>query len=235
MVKSRLEEIQKVIEGISERKYDEAMKEGQSLFLQKKYSEARKAFANALVHKPGDLQAFTHFNTIDSVWAKDYMDKGDEAYKAKKFVLAKANYKEAISIKPDFPFARNKFNQARKEADPLIYNMEKEKGNQAMKAYDLQAARRAYDSALLVKPGDRYIEGQLRKLVVEEKKVEQEEKQEAAYQTVLATAKSLADKASVAQEYELAIKEYQRASDMMPLRKFPKKKITYLKNLKKAV
>ncbi|MEJ7736644.1 MAG: hypothetical protein WKF97_04385 [Chitinophagaceae bacterium] len=235
VVKSRLEESRKQVQGIKEKRYDEAIKEGQNYHSLKKYGEAKKAYLKTLEDKPGDVQALKYINLTDSVWAKDYVDKGDEAYKAKKYVLAKTNYQEAMSIKADYPSLQNKFNQAKKDADPLIYKIEREKGDEALKATDVEEARRAYDSALSVRPDDRYIENQLKKLIPEEENIELDEKREAAYQSILAAAKSLAGKASNVQEYDLAIKEYERALAMIPTRKFPRKLINELTKIKNGV
>lgn len=234
-VKSRLEESRTQIKNIKGKKFDEAIKEGLNYYSSKNYGDARKAYLKALHNRPKDVQALKYLNLTDSVWAKEYVEKGDEANKLKKYVDTKAYYKEALNIKPDYPSLQSKYNQIKLKADPLIYKIEKEKGDQALRANDSEEARRAYDSALSVSPGDRYIQNQLKKLIIEEEKIEQEEKKEAAYQGILASAKSLADKASDVQGYELAIKEYQRALTVIPTRKFPLKKIDELTKIKNAV
>lgn len=235
VVKSRLVESRKQIQGIIGKNFDEAINTGKNYFSAKKYPEAKRTYLKALEYRPGDLQVLKLINLNDSLWAKDYVDKGDEANKAKKYIDVKTYYKEALNIKPDYPFLQNKFNKAKKDADPLIYKIEKDKGDQAMAAKDIKEARRAYDSILSIYPNDRNTKSQLNILITEEKKIEEEEKKEAVYQGILATAKSLADKASNVQEYDLAIKEYQRASDMIPDRKFPKKKKIELTKIKKGV
>lgn len=235
IVKSRLEECRKEIARIKGKKYNEAIRKGQDYYTSKNYKEAKKANKEALELRPGDELALKNIRFIDSMWLKDYVDKGDEAYKAKKYIDAKRYYKEALTIKPDDPLLQNKFSLAKKEADPLIYKIEKERGDLALNANDIKEARRAYDSALAVRPDDAYIKKQLKKVVVEEEKIAQEEKNEAIYQGILANAKNLAGAASNAREYELAIKEYKRASDMMPTRKFPKKKMAELAKIKSSV
>jgi tetratricopeptide (TPR) repeat protein len=210
------------------------MRDGQKRFLKKNYSQAKDAYLKALEHKPRDTHALKSYALVDSIWAKDYVDKGDDAYRAKNYVLAKANYQTALSIKPEYPSLQNKYKQAKNEADPVIYELEKENADQAFKANDFKEARRAYDSALSVRQGDKYIQSRLKLLVIEEQKIEQEERVESVYQEVLASAKQLAEKGSDAQDYELAIKEYQRALTIIPNRKFPKKRINELKKLKKG-
>jgi tetratricopeptide (TPR) repeat protein len=235
IVKSRLEESRTHIQNLKGKKYEEAIKNGQNYQFLKKYSEAKRAYLKAKEHNPGDVQVLKLINSNDSVWAKEHVDKGDEANKAKKFIEAKTYYKDAFNIKPDYFGLQDKLNQARKDADPLIYKIEKTNLIQAMKANDTEEARRAYDSILFIYPNDGYTKSQLNKLIIEEKKIEEEEKKEAVYQGILTTAKSRADKASNVQEYDLAIKEYQRASDMIPTRKFPKKKIDELTKMKNGV
>lgn len=228
-VRSKLEESSKRVEGIKENKYGEALKEGQNYYGLQKYSEARKAYQKALEYKPGDIQALKYISLTDSVWAKVYVDKGDEANKAKRYVYAMINYQEARRIKADYPLLENKFNQAKESANPIVYEAEKKKGDQAMKANDIVEARRAYDSALSARPDDRYIKSQVKNLIIEEEKIEQEERKEATYQSILVQAKGLADKASNVQGFDSAIKEYEKAISVIPDRKFPRKKIAELR------
>lgn len=236
IAQSRLDESHKQLELIGKgKKFDEAMKEGQNYFHLKNYGEAREAYLNALNYKPADQHALKNIRLTDSVLCKEYIDYGDAEIKAKNYVLAKTNYQNALSIKADYPFLQEKYDQVKKQADPIIYEIEKKKGNKSMKAKDLYRARQAYDSARSVKPGDGYIMAQLKKLGVEEEKVLEEEKKEAAYQEILANAKNLADKAAAIQEFDLAIREYERALGMVPTRKFPKKKIKQLTKIKNTL
>ncbi len=232
VVKSRLEESRTQIKNSKGKKYDEAITTSKNYLSEKKYPDARKGFQEALKHKPGDIQALNYINLTDSLWAKVYVDKGDEANKAGKKIDAKSYYKDASYIKPDYPFLLDKVNQAKKDADPEIYKIEKTKLDLAMKANDIEEARRAYDSILSIYPNDKYTKSQLPKLINEEKKIEEEKKEEADYQHILATAKSLADKASNVEGIDVAIKEYKRASDMIPARIFPKKRINELTKIK---
>jgi tetratricopeptide (TPR) repeat protein len=237
-VKSRLKEIEKQLQVIDiDTKYQHALNEGNSYYSQKKYEEAIKSYDTALKYKPGDAQAKKWIHLTDSAWAKVYIDKGDVAYKAKNYVLAMTNYQTALGImaddhSADYASLQDKLNQVKVLAAPDIYKTEKKNGDEAMKANDIEEARRAYDAALSAKPGDKYIIAQLEKVEIAEQKIKQDEQNEAEYQSILAKAKELADKASDAQGYELAIKEYKRASDKIPGRKFPANRIKELSRLK---
>ena len=235
-IKSRIEEIRRVRVGIvKENNYRQAMNEGQRYFASKNFEKAKEAYKGAGMYKPGDLQAQKYLRLTDSAWCKDYIEKGDEAFKRKKYVDAKAKYQEAMSLKPDYPSLRDKFNKAKIAADPLIYDIEKKKGDAAMQNYDTEEARRAYDSALSVRPNDLDVTRKLTALMEREKEIKEEDDKEAAYQGILAKAKSMEDKASNVQEYELAIKEYERALKMFNTRKFPTKKIKDLSKIKNTV
>jgi tetratricopeptide (TPR) repeat protein len=238
-VKSRLEEIEKQLQVIDiDTKYQQAINKGNSYFSQKRFDSAKKAYQQALEYKPGEKKfVLNSIHITDSAWAKVYIDKGDAANKVKNYALAITNYQIALSIMADDPSAdyaslQDKLNQVKVLAAPDIYKTEKKNGDEAMKANDIEEARRAYNAALFVKPGDAYIIAQLEKVKVKEQEIEQDDQKEAEYQSILAKAKELADKASDAQGYELAIKEYKRASDKIPGRKFPKKKIDELNRLK---
>jgi tetratricopeptide (TPR) repeat protein len=235
VVKSRMEESRKAIKRIKENIYAEAIKKGQDYFFAKKYKEAKQAYKEALEINPGDAQALKNIWLTDSVWVKDCISKGDEANMKKNFVLSKSYYSEGLSIKPDDPDLQNKFNQVKKLADPLIYKIQREKGDLALKTYDTDEARSAYDSALSVRPDDLYIKSQMKKVIVAEEKINKEERDEAIYQDILTNAKVLTGNASSKQDYELAINEYKKASVMFSNRKFPKKMIDELTRLKNGV
>jgi tetratricopeptide (TPR) repeat protein len=235
-VKSRIEESRRVQESINkENSYRAAMSEGQSYFVSNSFEKARKAYLKAIENKPGDLLALKYLRLTDSVWSKVYIDKGDEANRRKKYIDAKTNYQEAMNLKPDYPSLQDKFNKAKLTADPLIYEIEKKKGDAAMENYDTEEARRAYDSALSVRRNDVDVTRKKKSLEEMEQEIKQEEDKEAEYQGILAKAKSMEDKASNAQEYELAIKEYERALKMFNTRKFPTKKIKDLTRMKNIV
>ncbi|MEO6916081.1 MAG: hypothetical protein ABI151_10845 [Chitinophagaceae bacterium] len=227
---SRLEEIEMQLRALHDTRYDQAIKDGEIYTSQKNYGEAKKSFATALEAKPGDSLALKSINLLDMAWAKNYVEQGDEASKSRKAILAKTFYQKAMDIKPDYPSLKNKLTQAKLVADPQIYALEKEKGDLAINDNNLSEARTAYDSALVIRPDDKYVKGQVRKLITLEEKNAKEEKDDAAYQDLLVIAKDLADKASTAQQYELAIKEYRRAMALIPGRQFPGKKIAELTN-----
>ena len=234
-VASRLEECRKLIREMEVKNYDEELKKGKDYLASKKYGDARKAFSKALQSKPEDIQASKYLKLTDSTEAKDYIDLGDEAARTRNPVLAKMHYQKALHIKADYPLLQDKFNQAKKNADPLIYKIERDKGDEAMRNNDLEEAREAYDSALSVKPDDRYARGQLKIVDAELGNIKKEEQNDAAYQGILATAKKLADKASTAPDYDAAIKEYERAKALIPDGKFPRKKIAELTKKKNSV
>ena len=234
-INSRLEEARQQVKGITDKNYKDAIKNGEDRLYSRDFGDARKFFQDALGHRLGDAQAMKLILLTDSSWCKEYVDRGDSATKVKKPVLAKEYYKQALAIKPGYPNLQNKFSQARKEADPQILRAQQDKGNEAMKAFDFKEARIAYDSALSVSADNKYLKSQLVKVEVELDKIEQDKKKEAAYQVILASAKSLADKASNKADYEAAIKEYQLASDVFPLRKFPTKRIGELSKLKNVI
>ena len=232
VVKLKLDEVRKQKKVIHNKKHSDAMAAGQSYFAAKRYAEAKEAYSKALEYKPDDALALKNLTFVDSFWAKEYELKGDEALRAKNYVLAKEQYAGGLKVKPGSPSLQHKFNLVIKDADPLIYRMERERGDRALRDNDIEEARSAYNAALSVRRDDRYIKNQIAKLIIEEEKIKVEEKKEAEYQRMLASAKSLAGAASNARGYDLAIKEYKRASDMFSARKFPKKRISELTRLK---
>jgi tetratricopeptide (TPR) repeat protein len=236
MVKSRLEESRKQLQVISkDKKYRLAIEEGQRYYSQKKYGEAISAYLRALTEKPEDDLVLKNIQITYSAWTKDYIDKGDMAYNKKKYIDAKMNYQAALEKNPNYPGLQDKFNKVKKDADPLIYTNERKKGDEAMEAYEIEEAQRSYDSALSVRPNDKYITDQLKTLRKREEEIKNEEDREAKYQGILTNAKIMADKASNLQEIDLAIEEYKRALKIFEFRKFPEKKINQLTKLKEKI
>lgn len=224
LVNARLNESRKHKQRIRHDKYEKAMKEGQALAFAKKYAEAIKAYEEALEYTSEDSLALKNIGFTKQEWIKDLVKKGDEAVKLKDYVNAKNHYGIAWNMKPADTALRNRFNRIKKNADPLIYKIEREKGDQAYGVNDTAVARKAYDSALAVKPDDAYVKGQLKKL-----------DNQAKYFSILDKANSLAATASSVEEIDIAIKEYEKASELLQNRSYPKEKIKELKIKKESI
>lgn len=221
-------------EGV-EKKYNDAMMAGKQHFDAGRYEESKQAYLKALEYKPGDTLARRNLSFIDRMQVDDFIKRGDEAVLAKNYILAKGIYQEGLNIRPNHVELRSKFAQAAKKADPLIYQEQRNKGDKALQAGDLEVAKQAYNLALSVKPDDAYVKAQLQKLQLRERDLAAETEKDKEYNRILAKAKSLADAASSAQEYDLAINEYRKASVMFPRRQFPKDRINELTKSRKDV
>lgn len=216
-VNANLNECRKKIQEKTDSDYAVAMKEGKNYHAEEKYAEAKKAYLNALTYKPGDALALKNIAFNDSVWFVSCVKGGDKANTEGKYVLAKTKYQEALELKPADAAVLKKFDQVKKKAAPLIYDIEKRKGDSAFQVDDPTGARSAYNSALTVNPNDRYVKGQLKKV---DNLVE--------YFRILDGAKSLAAAAANVQECDKAISEFKRASKLLPTRNFPAEKIKEL-------
>jgi tetratricopeptide (TPR) repeat protein len=97
-VKSRLIDINKRKQEITEKDYTIAINIANSYFSSKKYEEARQAYLKVLTFRPSDTVALNKIKIIDQARFAEYLRKGDEADHSKNYVLAKANYEEALKL-----------------------------------------------------------------------------------------------------------------------------------------
>jgi tetratricopeptide (TPR) repeat protein len=217
LVHSRLQKIQEQLQAIAEKKYKDAMDLGMANSNSGKFREAKQAYTEALKYKPRDTLAKNKIEATDQSWFKDCVKRGDDANAEKKYVLAKDWYQQALAMNPNDKQLQSKFIQVRKKADPLIYKIMRKKGDSAYEVNDLVVARRSYDSALVLKPKDKYVEGQMGKI----SKLEE-------YNSIVDKANNLAATATTVQQYDLAINEYRRALVVFPNRDYPKDQIKEL-------
>jgi tetratricopeptide (TPR) repeat protein len=140
------------------------------------------------------------------------------SFGTKNYVAAKDLYRQAYSMQPNDMSLQGKFTQAKKKADPIILRMMVKKGDSAFQANELVIARKAYDSALVIKQGDAYCKAQLKKIATLEN-----------FNSIVNKANALAAAATTVQQYDLAINEYRYALALFPSRDYPKDQIKELK------
>ncbi|MFI5149403.1 MAG: hypothetical protein ACHQRM_06680 [Bacteroidia bacterium] len=154
--------------------YTAAMAEGDKAFGTKTWDAAKTAYNKALSFKPGDAPATQKLKDVDAAIAADKanvkkdadyaaaMADGDKAFGAKTWDAAKTAYNKALVAKPgdapatqklkdvDAAIAADKAN-AKKDAD---YKTAMAEGDKAFGAKTWEAAKAAYNKALVAKPGD---------------------------------------------------------------------------------
>lgn len=217
--------------GKREMAYQAAMKDGKAAMDGKKYAEASKAYATALTHKPNDPAATSGKKAADAELAKmadgDRREKayaaamkdGKAALDAKKYPEASKAYATALTHKPNDPAATSGKKAADFELAKMADADRREKGyaaamkdgKAAMDAKKYAEAVKAYDTALVNKPGDAAAITGKKAAQAELDKPKPNPKEE-AYQSAMKQAQAAMDK----KQYEAAIKAYDAALAQKP-------------------
>ncbi len=185
-------------------KYQAAIKKGDAAFLKKDWPNARSGFNEALGFKPAEQYPKDRLAAIDKAIAdeKNNMDaaakakaeaelnakylaaikKGDDAYAKKDWTTARAGFKEALGIKPDEQYPKDKLDALDKIAVAIKnaatntvvatntvaaptaddkYKAAIKKGDDNFNVKNYKPAKKLYEEALIWKGGDEYAMGKL--------------------------------------------------------------------------
>jgi tetratricopeptide (TPR) repeat protein len=175
-------EKQKTRENEAAKQYKEIIASADQYLQAKDLVKAREAYTRALAVKSGDDYAQTKITTIDNMIAADQaarLKASEDGYKAavgaantaitqRTYSQAREFLQKALTIKPNDAFATNKLAEVEKliveqqktrQQEELAKGQYKEgvaNADKLFNAGDLPAARKAYSSLLLIKPGDSY-------------------------------------------------------------------------------
>lgn len=174
----------------NEAKYADLVRRANNAFTSSRYDDALKFYTAALALKPDDIYLNTQVQVIqknietakieeanrhkDSSF-QSYINAGDKTLNDKQYNAARIAYLEALKIKPRDATALERLKkldeniaadsvqaiQQKKEALYANYVM---LGDTAVRKKSYDAAKTAYDQALLIKPGDAGITSRLKNL-----------------------------------------------------------------------
>ncbi len=221
-----------------EKRYSDAMKQGAAAFAAKKYTEAKTAYTTATGLKPAEEEPKAKLREIDELLGKmagdaekeriynEHMTKANGLFNEKKYEQAKAEYNEALGVKPADAVAT----AGVKKCDDAISKMgmdEKYKAiiaeaDQSFTVKQFAAAKTKYNEALAVKPGDAYAKQRIAEC---DKELGLAEKDK-VYVSALKSADSLLAVATDEPSYLAAKAAYKTASTMKPTDQYPKDKMT---------
>jgi hypothetical protein len=237
-------------EKAKEAKYKAAIAKGDAAMTAKTYTAAKTAYNEALSVKPGEQYPTDKIAEADKLMGdaaaekdrvaieakyKAAIAKGDAAMTAKTYTAAKTAYNEALTVKPGEQYPTDKIAEADKlmgdvaaEKDRAAieakYKVAIAKGDAALKAKTYEAAKTAYNDAIVIKseqyPKDKIAE--INKVLDElasknASAKELDEKYKAAI--------TKADAALVAKSYADAKSGYNEALSFKPAEKYPKDKL----------
>jgi hypothetical protein len=248
-----------------EEKYKAAIAKGDAAFGKKEYANAKTGYSDALALKPTEQYPKDKLAEVDKALTdaaaekdrlakiaeqeanyKTAITKGDAALKAKTYPAAKTAYNEALGIKAEEQYPKEKI----AEIDALIakemgakeldekYKSAVAKADAALKGKTYDAAKEAYNEALSFKPAEAYPKTKLAEIdkifadLAAKDKAEQDRlAKEKELSEKYAAAIAKADGAFAQKDYDVAKVSYNEASGFKPAEKYPRDKITEINSI----
>lgn len=243
-------------------KYTAAISKADGLFQEKKLTEAKTVYNEALSYKSTENYPKTKIKEIDDLIAAENkkladekalndkynaaLTKGAAALTAKKYMEAKTAYSEAANLKPDEELPKTKI----KEIDELIAKDEEAKAaekalndqyNAAIKKADTdfgnkkyEDAKQGYNQALTLKPSEAYPATKLKEIAAAEKAEADRIAKEQETNAKYQEAISQADNAFSNADWNSAKSLYTQAGKLKPDEKYPKDKLAEIDNKLKS-
>ena len=199
--------------------YRSILKNADDLFNKRKYEEALPEYEKALKLKPADASVKDRIAKMKTLIPQEKknnedflkaMTSGDNYFKVKDYLNAKASFQVAIDLKPDDQPAKDKLkttmDQLRSQkATNILYDVAIASAEKLFMAKEYEKARIEYEKASKVLPSDQYAKDRINeciKIMIDQKTRDE------------TYAKSIAD-ADIfyaAKNYQGALLEYQNAS-----------------------
>ncbi len=259
---NRIAEINRIIEQEEQRlaserakksRYDALIVKADGLMSSKNYVNARIHYEKASQMSPGEtypIQQIAEINRIISEQQKALADKQakDNSYKlaiskadgflkSNQYENAKAEYNNALNIKPDETYPKTKISEIDRIIDTQLKAQADAKAsedayNSSIRLADSQFAQKQYEDAksnytraLSYKPGESYPGGQIAKIndiLAQQEKIRRESmEKDREYESLIA----IADKAYDAADYNKAKDYYRKSLDIKPSELYPKQKL----------
>lgn len=252
--KQKIKEYQDLLERIAaqnelDKKYANTISQADLAFDQKNYEESIDLYNEALVIKETEeypksqirkaKKSIENLNT--STLNQDYnryIIAADKHFSDEDYEDAIDSYKEALKVKAEDPYAKQKINEAEQL---LIYKKEQEALNSAQlneynkhieiadafyKKEEYLEAKEEYENGLRILPNDVYANEQVR-LCVYKAKEKSKEGDEERYQKIL----SVADKYFDDENYDKAIGLYERAIGFRSHDQYPKDRLAEINSI----
>ena len=225
-------------------KYNAIIADADSKFSAKDYENAKAKYNEALGIFPDEKYPKDKIAEIEKLIAaqkqkeeqyKSLIAEADSKFSSKDYEGAKAKYTEALGIKPNEQYPKDKISEIEKLLSELAAEKQKEEQYKALIAEadskfsskDYEGAKAKYTEALGIKPNEQYpkdkiseIEKLLSELAAEKQKEEQ-------YKAIIAEA----DTKFSSKDYEGAKAKYTEALGIKPNEQYPKDKISEIEKL----
>ncbi len=255
--KDRILDADKALAEIAKQKslddqYTGVLTKADALFAQKSYTEARSEYAGAQVLKPTEKYPKEKITEIESILSdiairkkafddsyKASIGKADQLFAARTYEMAKNEYLNAESIKPDERYPKLKVVEidsvlagiAKKKAFDEEYTKVLAAGDKLLAAASFAEARTAFQQAAVMKPAEQYP----RQKIVEAETGIADKDRKKAIDERYATGIANADKLLEEKSYELARTAFLDAGKIKPAEQYPKDKVAEITTTLSAI
>lgn len=221
---------------LNQKKYDNALAQGNKLMAAKQFELAKEQFQNALIAKPDDkvaLQKITDANRElakgdeqkrRQIKAMETLNLANNLLKQNKLPEAKLKFQEVLAIDPGNKDAKQKIKEVEvKLADAQKPKLDLKKFNELIAQGDKNAAKENYpeaianyNEALKINPNDKVANAKLNKANTQ---------LNANKDKLYAKSITKGDDAMKNKDYEIAKMEYEKALALKPNDKYPKNQL----------
>jgi hypothetical protein len=240
--KEQIAEIDRLIEekklkAENDRKYKAAIKSADSLLALKLYDPAIEAYQLASNLKPDEVLPVTQITKIKTIKSnierearrkqayEKFIKTGDSLINAQDYELAKVQFKQALTVKPNEKYPQEKILFIDNKLKELAAEREKKfkevitKADNNYEQGNYQDALVQYNIAKKLKPGDSHCLGRIKEC--NDFIDELNKKRRAEYDLVIADA----DKLYTSKIYDKAIANYKKALSILPSESYPQEMI----------
>lgn len=228
-------------------KYQQAIRQADSLYNLKQYEKAIAAYQTAQNILPNEKYPKTKIDQINSELEKqakatdsqykNYIKQGDKAFDNEEYESAKAAYQQALAIKPNDSYAQSRINdidkivaeikkqEAEKKANQQKYQSLISQADQAMKNAQYDKASDLYQQAMALIPSEKYPKDKLKE--IDQLLAEQARQNEKNYQARIESG----DKNFANKNYSAALDDYKAALTIKPGEQYPTRQIELINKI----
>lgn len=235
--KQRLQEVKAL--KASQDAYDAIIAEGDSLYINKNFDGAKAKYKEALVINPNDAYVKNILDRIDIAITESEqliesgylvaITKADEYFSQEQYDKALVEYQNAMRIKPDEKYAREKITEVNnalgfQKAQQEAYSNTIAKADKLYKEENYEGSLAEFQKAKELKPNEQYPEVKIDEIndILSKLKTKREQ-----YNAVVTGA----DKLFFADDYEEARDQYRKALEMFPDEKYPADQIIMINEI----
>lgn len=223
-----LEELQEKVDSLSDElaanstRYNDLIAEGDRLYEEGKFMEAKAAYEKALALQPGEEYPQSRISKINQSLDKQYQEaisRADVLFKSGDYEGARRAYEEALKYKSGDEYAQNQI-ESIETSNTSKYSDAIARGDALFKSRDYEGAKKAYTEALKHKPMDAYARDKINKTT----------KIIALFDDRYNSLIKVADSLFMAKQFKAAREKYAQAGKFSPNSKYSKEMMSMIDN-----